>query len=190
MKKDKRVNLPLLFLVLSLSFIFPLSSAWGKDPVNPLPEYQIKAVYLYKFIQFVRWPEDAPPADTITIGILGKDPFGDAFVEVDGKEIKSLGKTLVVQRLGAFKKSAELDKCNLLYIHVSEKENLKEIFRSLSGKKVLLFSDMDGFLEAGGMIRFVKEGEKIRWEMNKKTIDVAGIKLNAQIFQLAIWVIQ
>lgn len=39
------------------------------------PEYQVKAVFLFNFAQFVTWPSQ--PADApLVIGILGDDPFG------------------------------------------------------------------------------------------------------------------
>src|SRR5690349_14383540 len=49
-----------------------------QSQTTPLPEYKIKAVFLFNFTQFVEWPgnvfnsDDAP----FVIGILGKDPFG------------------------------------------------------------------------------------------------------------------
>src|SRR5712691_6806881 len=42
-------------------------------------EYQVKAVFLFNFAQFVDWPPEAV-ADSqapLTIGVLGENPFGD-----------------------------------------------------------------------------------------------------------------
>src|SRR5450759_2091560 len=41
-------------------------------------EYQIKAVFLFNFAQFVEWPARVFPASEapLVIGILGDDPFG------------------------------------------------------------------------------------------------------------------
>ncbi len=41
-------------------------------------EYQVKAVFLFNFSQFMEWPPDAfPTPDTpFVIGVLGADPFG------------------------------------------------------------------------------------------------------------------
>src|SRR5260370_41881790 len=42
-------------------------------------EYQVKAVFLFNFAQFVDWPADAfsGPTTPLVIGVLGDDPFGD-----------------------------------------------------------------------------------------------------------------
>src|SRR2546429_1250447 len=44
----------------------------------PVSEYQLKAVFLFNFAQFVEWPPAALPGDSapFVIGVLGKDPFG------------------------------------------------------------------------------------------------------------------
>ena len=42
------------------------------------PEYQLKAVFLFNFAQFVEWPASAFPKPDTPLGIciLGEDPFG------------------------------------------------------------------------------------------------------------------
>src|SRR6267378_5783928 len=44
----------------------------------PVSEYQLKAVFLFNFAQFVEWPPAALPLENapLVIGVLGKDPFG------------------------------------------------------------------------------------------------------------------
>jgi hypothetical protein len=43
-------------------------------------EYLVEASFLYNFAEFVEWPPQAfkSPSDPIVIGVLGKNPFGDA----------------------------------------------------------------------------------------------------------------
>src|SRR5437867_1187382 len=50
----------------------------------PPKEYQVKAVFLFNFAQFVEWPPAAFADDKspIVIGILGDDPFGAYLDEV------------------------------------------------------------------------------------------------------------
>src|SRR5438876_11931632 len=59
-------------------------------------EYEIKAAYLYNFIKYVDWPSYG---DTITIGVLGNDPFGAALARLNGKIVK--GRRLLVRPLDA-----------------------------------------------------------------------------------------
>ena len=188
MKKTKNINY--LILAFSLLFLMLYNSSADASDLSTLPEQKIKAIYLYKFIHFITWSDALLSADNITIGILGKDDFGDAFSEVEGKRIKSLDKKLVIKRFGAYSDKLLLKNCHLLFISSSEKENFKNITKQLSGKKILTFADTNGFLETGGMIKLIRVGEKIRWEINKIAIDNEEIRLNSQIFQLATKVIK
>ena len=50
----------------------------------PVSEYQLKAVFLFNFAQFVEWPAAAFPRANapFVIGVLGKDPFGASLDDV------------------------------------------------------------------------------------------------------------
>ena len=45
-------------------------------------EYEIKAAYLYNFINYIDWVDQSlvPAGGTITIGVFGENPFGPALV--------------------------------------------------------------------------------------------------------------
>lgn len=170
-------------------------------------EYEIKAVYLYNFILFVKWPDEQSsktnPANTkssnsetgssentITIGILGKDPFGDAFAKVEGKIIKAKNKRLIIKRFGRYRKKLDLRGCQLLFISSSEKNNRKKILKEVDRYPTLTVADREGFLEAGGMVNLVKVGKKIRWEINQTPVKKAKIRLSSQLLRNAVRVVE
>ena len=163
-------------------------------------EYQIKAVYLYNFLLFTKWPEDGESdaskdnpgeqQDTIMIGILGDDTFGDSFAEVEGKVIKSHKQKLVIMRLGRYHKRLDLSPCDLLFICESEKDKLAEILSSVGGEPVLTVADSGGFLETGGMINFVQRGKKVRWEINQTPVKRARLQLSSQLLRNAVRVVE
>src|SRR5688572_2456800 len=70
-------------------------------PAQPAPakEYQVKAVFLYNFAQFVEWPTTAfPTAETpLVIGVLGDDPFGGYLDETVRGE-KANNRALAIER--------------------------------------------------------------------------------------------
>lgn len=163
-------------------------------------EYQIKAAFLYNFIKFADWPkEKVPDANTpIIIGILGKDPFQDAFGPLQEKEAKD-GK-VVLQRFEGFvelekagqkkkdqphPKSQDIQKCHLLFVCPSESERVSDIIASVKGRNILTVADTQGFLEAGGIINFVTEEKKIRFEINAVAAKQAKIVIRSQLLRLA-----
>ena len=165
-------------------------------------EYQVKAAFLYNFIMFVDWPPEKMPAadEPIIIGIIGKDPFKNAFEPVKDKQVN--GRKVVVKRfkgLEEIKKSAkpemdkeieEIRKCHLLFICSSEKGVAKEITDLVKNNNVLTVGDIPGFLESGsGIINFVLEEEKVWFEINVTTAEQCKLQIRSQLLRLAIKVI-
>jgi hypothetical protein len=163
-------------------------------------EYQVKAAFLYNFFQFVDWPKGklADSNEPIIMGIIGKDPFGDAFEPLKGKKVK--GKGIVIKRFKSFEElktppgkdkpesSQEiktLTKCHLLFICSSEQENLKEIINTVKDQSVLTVGEMEGFLEAGGIINLLVEEKKIRFEINITAAEQAKLEIRSELLRLA-----
>lgn len=166
-------------------------------------EYQLKAAFLYNFIMFIDWPEEKMSADgqPITIGVIGKDPFESAFEPIKDKQAKD--RKVIVKRfkgLEDLKKSGpdamnkeleEIRKCQLLFICSSEKSALKEIINLVNGYNILTVGDMQGFLESGGgIINFVMEDDKIRFEINAVAAVQAKLEIRSQLLRLAKRVIE
>jgi hypothetical protein len=169
-------------IMLLLSGTLPLSIAAIND--TPVPEYKIKAAYLYNFFLFVTWP--SLPDQTVTIGILGRDSFGNAFSEVENQSVKGLKKKLVVKRWGAYTEQTGIDQCQILFVSSNERTHFTEIFKRLQGKPVLTVGDSEDFLEAGGMIDFLLVQNKVRWEINQRSLNAGGLRLNSQLLGNAI----
>jgi hypothetical protein len=145
-------------------------------------EYSVKAAFLYNFAKFVDWPADAGNGTgAIVIGILGDDPFGGTLDQVvAGKTVN--GSRLAVTRL---KFGQDLRRCHILFIGASEHKRLPQIFQSLNGAGVLTVSDMEQFHQQGGMIRFVIEQSKVRFEINVAAAEKAGLKVSSKLLALA-----
>jgi len=189
-----------ILIVLALAlFVVPIVPEARADSARS-KEYQIKAAFLYNFIKFVDWPKEkiADSNEPITIGIIGKDPFGNAFVPLKGRQAK--GRKVVVKRIKGFeglKKSSEKDKseldrkietlrkCHLLFICSSEKERLKYIINTVKYDGVLTIDGMKGFLEFGGIIKFLMEEKKVRFEINVAAAKRAKLKIRSKLLRLA-----
>ncbi len=149
---------------------------------TPSREYQIKAVFLFNFIQFVEWPPAAFPDDStpIRIGVLGDDPFGPALEEaVRGESIRN--RSLVVRRAHRLE---EIQDCQLLFICKSEQRKLDNILSRLGNRPVLTVSEVTGFTRQGGIIAFYQDGKKVRFEINSTTAQKSGLKLSSQLLGL------
>lgn len=155
---------------------------------EPPTEYQIKAAFLYNFAKFVEWPAEAFP-DTraaIHLCVVGEDPFGDVLEQtVSGKAIH--GRPLAIKRL---KSDQDLKVCQILFISSSEKWRLVPILGSLRGSSVLTVGETQRFAQLGGMINFILEESKVRFEINVEAAERVRLKMSAKLLSLARIVIE
>ncbi len=140
-------------------------------------EYEIKAAYLYNFIKYVDWPSYG---DTITIGVLGSDPFGPALAPLNGKTVK--GRRLVIKHLDSVR---DAQQCQIIFVSSSEKQRLQEIFESLRSARVLTVGETQGFADGGGIINFIEENNKVRFEINAEAARRTGLNISSELLKLA-----
>lgn len=170
----------------------------------PSREYQIKAAFLYNFVRFVDWPKDKreDANEPIRIGIIGKNPFKNAFEPIRDKKLK--GRKVIIETfktLAKVKQSENNDKtpqhpeiekirkCHLLFICDSEKKYLADIIELVRRHGILTVGQVPGFLEAGGIINFQEKKKKIRFEINLKAARKSKLKIRAKLLRLATRVI-
>jgi hypothetical protein len=150
---------------------------------KPPSEYQLKAVFLFNFTQFVEWPAEAfPESQTpLVIGILGEDPFGTYLDEAVAGE-KANNRQLVVER---YRRPQDIKLCHILFISRSEADRLEQILAGVSGRRILTVGDVDGFAGRGGMIRFVTERNKIRLKINLEAAKAAKLTISSKLLRPA-----
>ncbi len=144
---------------------------------------QIKAVFLFNFTQFVEWPPNSFPEaqSSLVIGILGEDPFGSYLDEIVHDE-KSNGYSLVVQRYQTIK---DVKPCHILFINFSKKDQVAQVLENLRGQSILLVSDAQGFAEQGGMVQFITENNKIRFQINLEAVKAVNLSISSKLLRLA-----
>jgi hypothetical protein len=149
----------------------------------PSLEYQIKAVFLFNFAQFVEWPSRAFPdrGSPLVIGVLGEDPFG-AFLDETVRGERVDNRPLIVQR---YRRVEEIQTCHVLFISQSEVNRLDQIVSSLKGRDILTVGDVESFARRGGMIRFAQEAKKTRLLINVEAAKAANLTISSKLLRPA-----
>ena len=158
---------------------FPCS--WAQRPKPS--DYQVKAAYLYNFGRFVEWPSEHTTAKSgpFTICVLGQDPFGSALdATLAGETIA--GKNVVAKRISTPQESAN---CQIVFLSAAEAGRLNKIMEDLDKAAVLTVSDMPQFAQRSGMIQFVLEGNRVRFEVNLIATKHAGLTLSSDLLKVA-----
>lgn len=135
------------------------------------------AALIRRFAQYVEWPGSTGEEEKLIICTLGKPEIHDAVVnQVHGRVIR--GRTAQP----AFYESPEgVEFCHLLFLPESQEEILEEVFQRLEGRSVLTVSDMEGFVESGGMIGFMKGDKGLAFEINAENARRAGLRLRGRL---------
>ncbi|MBL9216250.1 MAG: YfiR family protein [Opitutaceae bacterium] len=163
-----------------------LGLAFGAGPALPAPpsrEYQVKAVFLFNFAQFVDWPPAAFPSagSPLVIGVLGEDPFGAALDDaVRGETVAS--RPLAVRR---FRRPADIAECHILFVSRPASARLGEVLAALDGRAVLTVGEADDFAARGGMIHFVTDKSRTRLRINLDAARNAGLTLSSKLLRPA-----
>jgi hypothetical protein len=146
-------------------------------------EYLVKAAFIYNFAKFTTWPDSAfaDPQAPVTLCIVGKHDFGNAFETVQGKSVG--GRSVIVRYLTTFRNK---DQCQVIYVAQSESSRLTRIVTASRTSHALTVSEIDGFADRCGMIRMVRDGaDRIGFEINQKAAEEAGLKFSSRLLNLA-----
>src|SRR5467141_3590402 len=175
-------------LIVALS----VSLSWAPEAIAQAPdssdssEYLIKAGFIYNFAKFVEWPATAfAQSDSpIVIGILGTDPFGNLIDRiVENKKIGARG--IVVKRLKWGTDLKDLKECKILFVGASEKAHLDDLVQIVKSLPILTVGETPGFAERGGVIRFVLEDNRVRFEINVEAARQADLTISSRLLTMA-----
>jgi len=146
-------------------------------------EYQVKAAFLFIFAKFVEWPSQtfASPETPLEICVLGQDPFGREFEQRIVEKVVNSRQITVAHPQGV----AQARGCQILFVASSEKLRIRGILEGLKGASVLTVADTPSFIQTGGIINFVLDQDRVRFEINLKAAELAHLKLSARLLTVA-----
>jgi hypothetical protein len=165
----------LLPFILSVSFIHAQNKTAS--------DYQVKAVFLFNFTQFIDWPAGVfhSSGEAFVIGIIGENPFDD-FLHGTVSGEKYGTHPIVVKY---FRKAEDVRNCHMLYISSDDPDEVKNILASISSKNILTVNDTPDFTKRGGMVQFYIENNKIRLRINAERSKAAGLNISSKLLSVA-----
>jgi hypothetical protein len=147
-------------------------------------EYEVKAVFLFNFTNFIRWPEGVLSSsnNVIKLCVVGDDPFGALLDAAVGNE-KNAKHSVVVQRLKYPKD--DLTSCHILFVSRSEQDNYSKILPHVAQKPILTIGETDDFLAQGGMIEFYILERRVRLAIALQNLRAVQLSANANLLKVA-----
>lgn len=145
---------------------------------------ELKAAYIYNFTRYVEWPAEVAESEEgyFEVCLAGRqgDPLFSALAELDGKNIRK--RPLRIRHVGL---DENLKSCAVMVIEKSDPVLAAEVIQRLKGQPTLTVSSVKNFLDLGGVMSLVTEGEKVRFDVNLGAARDSNLVLTFQLLKLA-----
>lgn len=146
-------------------------------------EHDVKAVFLYNFTNFIRWPETVlTPASTINLCTIGESQVADSLKAVVAGGEKTSKNPVVLQRL---KSRDDLSDCHIVFVSRTEQDNYSRILSNLLQKPILTIGESEDFIEQGGIIEFYLENNRVRLKISVQKLRAAQLSATANLLKVA-----
>jgi hypothetical protein len=146
-------------------------------------EYEVKAAFLLNFARLVQWPGAAfaDARSPLTVGILSASESSENLEKsLDGKSVGS--RKVTARKIAS---AAEAGDFHLVFVGASAETDARAVADATRGKAVLLVGESTGFVSNGGAINFFTENNKIRFEINPRAAEAAGLRVSSRLLRVA-----
>jgi hypothetical protein len=170
------------------AFCLALLSLWPCDADavasgNAMLEYAIKATFLYKFAPFVEWPPAAFESATspMVICIFGADQVSR---EADRLAVGQRAgmRPIAIRHLEAVTPESG---CHILYIAETSDRLVAGALGAVGGAPVLTVTDMARTGRDAGMISFVIQDNRVRFDIDVAAVQGSGLTISSRLLSLA-----
>ena len=172
-----------ILLAAAVGLMLTASSGWGGERDDAAREYVVKAAFIRQFTRYVDWPEGTfkGPADQIVLGVLGENPFGTALDQIAA----GAGSDAREFHVKYFRTIEEWEPCQVLFVCASEAKDMEPVLGRTRNLPVLVIGDAPGVAEAGAIINFFIEDNKVRFEVNPEAARQAHLQISSKLLRLA-----
>lgn len=169
-----------MFLVLGWSTI-PGDAAIAAS--QPVPEHQLKAVYIYNFTYYIEWPSatNTPSTAPYVIGILGA-PEVESELRLLARDRKAKGRPLVIRKLND---PGDAVGCDILYLATPDSRRSAEFLKASATSRVITVGECSDFLGLGGIIRLYRKDENVRLQIHLPNATKAGCTIQVRLLSAA-----
>jgi len=189
----KLLGILAIVVVTCLCAFTPASADDESD--RSIKEYQVKAAFLYNFIKFVTWPGDHALEQThaANICIVGSNPFGKAL-----NVFRAASSAQLALNVKLNVPDSAIPSCHILFISRSEEDRAASLLALANSHPLLTVSEIKGFADNGGIIEMVKteqsiglfSKDKINLRINLRRAEAEGLRIDAQLLEIAAEVIK
>jgi len=170
-----------LFAV-ALLVVVPLTAQPGvpAQPGGPV-EDSIKAAFLYNFAKYVEWPDAAFPGGEFRVCVAADPVFLKSVDDIIAGE--TIAGRAVTRQTPATPDEARA--CNILFISRGIGNRVDQLLTAVKGAPVLTVGDSIDFQKRGGIVTFVNDGDRVRFDVNVVGAQMEGLTISSRLLRVA-----
>ena len=142
----------------------------------------LKASYLVNFLEFVDW--DQAQGKGHRIGVLNSEGVASKIRAISLARKDDLKNRQI--NVVHFDNAADISEVDLLFVARGNQMLWAELVELSERQSFILIGEEDGFLETGGVIRFVTVSNRIRFKINSKQAKKIGVSMSSKLLNLAV----
>jgi hypothetical protein len=143
-------------------------------------EEAVKAGSIYNFTKYIVWPNDVSTINNFNLCVYSKHKPNDGLLALSGKLV--VDKPLVIRHMN---KASNINTCQMVFIANDSENYVQETLNKITKLPILTVSDSPDFINKGGMIGLIKDGQRVGFEINIAKTNAVGIHVGAQMLKLA-----
>ena len=139
-------------------------------------QYRLKAAYLLNFTKFIEWPPDSA-SGRFTMCVAGRNPFGEILTATLRGE--TVGQRPIDVRVIVTPER----ECDAVFVPKDVAPT--PFLRTARGAPTLTVGEAPGFSTQGGIINFVLQEGTVRFQINPREAERAGLRVSSHLLRLA-----
>lgn len=163
-----------------LALVWVVLCATVATSQTALPDYEIKAAFLYHFTQFIEWPSQN--TDRLFVICVAGDPALSASLDelIRGKYV---GERAI--RVKQIKQPGDTHACHLVFLGSSLNAKAPTYLAAVHALEVLTVGEEPGFRDHGGMIELFQQDNRMRFDINEQALRGAHLRASSRLLRLA-----
>lgn len=139
---------------------------------------KVKAAFIFNFLKFIKLPLSS--GGTIDLCVLTHDPYIQEYQALQGRTASDT--PIQVIQMSEFPRGHV---CDVLYVHRTFKQEVQEGLAALRKGGVLTIGERESFLDEGGVIRFLVENDRIRFDVDLDNARANHLQASAGLLRVA-----
>jgi hypothetical protein len=165
-----------MILITLMFWVWTSSCVFARDA---LPEYTVKAGFLYNFALLTEWPESSI-GETFNICLYRSGIFATALEAIQGKRIRK--HPITIQNVES---PAAMKTCHLLFIAEITRPEMTRVVKEIATRPILTVTDDVILEEEGAMILLRPEGDYLVFEIDHAMAQRVNLNISSRLLRLA-----